>query len=201
MTRYCILYHSEQRVTMLKAVLIFTLAVIIFQLPVSQATAHLLASKTILNEYAVDGKDLTVQYTIYNVGTSVAENIEMVDESFSPHEFEIVHGLLNVSWDRLPNNANVTHTVILRPLSPGLYNMSWAKLTYDTGVDGIVQVGYTSAPGYYRIVTYPEFSRKHSSHITEWIAFFLMSTPTLLLPFFLWYTSHSKYEKLKSKKA
>ena len=38
------------------------------------------------------------------------------------------------------SNANVTHTVILRPLSPGLYNMSWAKLTYDTGVDGIVQV-------------------------------------------------------------
>ena len=33
---------------------------------------------------------------------SVAENVEMVDESFSPHEFEIVHGLLNVSWDRLP---------------------------------------------------------------------------------------------------
>ena len=35
----------------------------------------------------------------------------------------------------------------------------------------------------------------------EWMAFAIMSAPTILLPLFLWYRSHSKYENLKLKKA
>lgn len=31
--------------------------------------ARLLASKSLLNRYAVEGKDLTLQYNIYNVGS------------------------------------------------------------------------------------------------------------------------------------
>lgn len=31
--------------------------------------ARLLASKSLLNRYAVEGRDLTLQYNIYNVGT------------------------------------------------------------------------------------------------------------------------------------
>ena len=37
--------------------------------PPSEARARLLASKTLLNEYAVELKDLTIRYSIYNVGT------------------------------------------------------------------------------------------------------------------------------------
>ncbi len=35
----------------------------------------------------------------------------------------------------------------------------------------------------------------------DWLAFVAMSTPTVALPLFLWYRSHSKYEALKLKKA
>ncbi|KTF94286.1 hypothetical protein cypCar_00018959 [Cyprinus carpio] len=34
--------------------------------------ARLLASKSLLNRYAVEGRDLTLQYNIYNVGTSAS---------------------------------------------------------------------------------------------------------------------------------
>ena len=32
----------------------------------------------------------------------------------------------------MPSNTNLTHTVILRPLSYGLYNISWARLSYSS---------------------------------------------------------------------
>ena len=35
----------------------------------------------------------------------------------------------------MPSNTNLTHTVILRPLSYGLYNISWARISY-TSSDG-----------------------------------------------------------------
>lgn len=35
----------------------------------------------------------------------------------------------------------------------------------------------------------------------EWIAFAVMVLPTIAIPFFVWYQSHSKYESLKMKKA
>lgn len=35
----------------------------------SEDGARLLASKSLLNRYAVEGRDLTLQYNIYNVGS------------------------------------------------------------------------------------------------------------------------------------
>ena len=46
-------------------------AVLLALLAVSRAEegARLLASKSLLNRYAVEGRDLTLQYNIYNVGS------------------------------------------------------------------------------------------------------------------------------------
>ena len=48
---------------------VILVSVSLFWLHSSQAAGpHLLISKVILNEYTVEGKDLTIQYSIYNVG-------------------------------------------------------------------------------------------------------------------------------------
>lgn len=45
------------------------IAVVALGLVAGEEGARLLASKSLLNRYAVEGRDLTLQYNIYNVGT------------------------------------------------------------------------------------------------------------------------------------
>uniref|UniRef100_A0A7N5JJF5 Signal sequence receptor subunit 2 n=1 Tax=Ailuropoda melanoleuca TaxID=9646 RepID=A0A7N5JJF5_AILME len=92
--------------------------------------ARLLASKALLNRYAVEGRDLTLQYNIYNVGSSAALEVELSDDSFPPEDFGIVSGMLNVKWDRIAPASNVSHTVVLRPLKAGYFNFTSATITY-----------------------------------------------------------------------
>uniref|UniRef100_A0A5F8GCH0 Signal sequence receptor subunit 2 n=1 Tax=Monodelphis domestica TaxID=13616 RepID=A0A5F8GCH0_MONDO len=73
----------------------------LFSTAKSEEGARLLASKSLLNRYAVEGKDLTLQYNIYNVGSSAALDVELSDDSFPPEDFGIVSGMLNVKWDRI----------------------------------------------------------------------------------------------------
>uniref|UniRef100_A0AAX7VBK5 Signal sequence receptor, beta n=1 Tax=Astatotilapia calliptera TaxID=8154 RepID=A0AAX7VBK5_ASTCA len=92
--------------------------------------ARLLASKSLLNRYAVEGRDLTLQYSIYNVGSSAALEVELSDDSFPPEDFGIVSGMLNVKWDRIAPASNVSHTVVLRPLKAGYFNFTSATVSY-----------------------------------------------------------------------
>ncbi|XP_064391244.1 translocon-associated protein subunit beta-like [Halichondria panicea] len=167
---------------------------------VSYATPHLLVSKMILNEYVVEGKDLTIQYSVFNVGTSPAQTVTLEDDSFPKDEFVPVSGMLTAKWERVNQDANLTHIVIIKPLQAGIFNMSWAQVTY-TDADGITKFGFSSAPGVVEVVPYTDFARAHEHHMMEWLAFMVMSAPTILLPFLMWYRSHSKYEDLKTKKA
>ncbi|GAB1287713.1 Translocon-associated protein subunit beta [Apodemus speciosus] len=100
--------------------------VVLALLAVGQAEegARLLASKSLLNRYAVEGRDLTLQYNIYNVGSSAALDVELSDDSFPPEDFGIV------SERRLSSASNVSHTVVLRPLKAGYFNFTSATITY-----------------------------------------------------------------------
>ncbi|GCB82577.1 hypothetical protein scyTo_0022361, partial [Scyliorhinus torazame] len=104
--------------------------------------ARLLASKSLLNKYAVEGRDLTLQYNIYNVGTSAALDVELSDDSFPPEDFGIVSGMLTVKWDRIAPASNVTHTVVLRPLQAGYFNFTSATISYLAQEGSQVVVSY-----------------------------------------------------------
>uniref|UniRef100_A0AAZ3RTD0 Translocon-associated protein subunit beta n=1 Tax=Oncorhynchus tshawytscha TaxID=74940 RepID=A0AAZ3RTD0_ONCTS len=133
--------------------------------------ARLLASKSLLNRYAVEGRDLTLQYNIYNVGTSAALEVELSDDSFPPEDFGIVSGMLNVKWDRIAPASNVSHTVVLRPLKAGYFNFTSASVSYLAQEGGHVVVGYTSAPGQGGILAQREFDRRFSPHYVNHSSF------------------------------
>ncbi|XP_032648048.1 translocon-associated protein subunit beta [Chelonoidis abingdonii] len=166
----------------------------------SEEGARLLASKSLLNRYAVEGKDLTLQYNIYNVGSSAALDVELSDDSFPPEDFGIVSGMLNVKWDRIAPASNVSHTVVLRPLKAGYFNFTSATITYLAQEGGQVVVGFTSAPGQGGILAQREFDRRFSPHFLDWAAFGVMTLPSIGIPLLLWYSSKRKYDSPKTKK-
>lgn len=162
--------------------------------------ARLLVSKNVENDLLVEGRDLTIKYDVYNVGSSTAFNIALQDDSFPLTDFEVVRGQLSVSWKSLPPNSNVSHVVILKPLKSGTFNFTSAGVKYQPTEEADVQVALTTMPGEGPIMSNIEFSRKHSPHLLEWSIFAAMCTPSLLIPFLLWWKSHSKYAGSNGKK-
>jgi len=164
--------------------------------------ARILAVKNIVNMYLVENKDLTVEYSLYNVGDSAALDVSLSDNTFPAEDFEVVHGRLDVKWERIAPGTNVTHAAVLKPLKSGYFNFTSAEISYLASEDASEPtLGYTSGPGEGGIMSFKSFDRKFSPHILDWVAFAVMTTPSLMIPFALWYSSKSKYDSMtKSKK-
>ncbi|XP_054148671.1 translocon-associated protein subunit beta-like [Melozone crissalis] len=131
---------------------------------------------------------------------SAALDVELSDDSFSPEDFGIVSGMLNVKWDRIAPASNMSHTVVLRPLKAGYFNFTSATITYLAQEGAQVVVGFTSAPGQGGILAQRDFDRRFSPHFLDWAAFGVMTLPSIGIPLLLWYSSKRKYDTPKSKK-
>jgi len=166
-----------------------------------ESQARLLVSKNILNQLVVQGKDLTVHYSIYNVGSSAAIGVTLSDESFPSGDFEVVQGLKSAKWRSIAPGTNVSHTLIMRPQKSGMFNFTAAQVTYKPSEDATdLQVAFSSAPGEGGVMSSTEYDRKHSPHLVDWGLFGLMCVPTIVIPLLMWYRSHAKYENFKAKK-
>lgn len=166
--------------------------------------ARLLVEKKILNKYLVENKDIIVTHKIYNVGEMPAVNVQIRDSSLPKEHFQVISGVTQFVIPRLAGKENMTHTVVFRPKIGiwGRFNFTASEVTYSSGDEGkeIIQ-GFTSEPGEGYIVSLKDFDRRFSSHLLDWVAFAVMSTPSLLIPFYLWYQSKSKYDSAISKQS
>lgn len=169
----------------------------------AQSGARLLVAKQIQNKYLVEGKDIVVKYSLYNVGESAALNVLLSEKGFGEQDFDVVGGQMNVRLDRLAAGANHTHVVVVRPKRFGYFNFTAAEVKYQPSEEvQTIQVGYTGTePHQAPIIALRDYEKQFSSHMLDWLAFAAMTLPSLGIPFLLWTSSRSKYEAIaRSKK-
>ena len=110
------------------------------------------------------------QYTVYNVGSAAALEVEITDNSFHPDHFAHMSGEINARIDRVPPFTNVSHTVIVRPRKHGYFNFTSAEVLYRRTEDAPrLQVAVSSAPGEGLIVSFRDYAKKFSSHVVSFI--------------------------------
>ncbi|CAK5078738.1 unnamed protein product [Meloidogyne enterolobii] len=150
-----------------------------------------------LSEYAVENMDFVIEYVLYNVGDRTALKVTMDDRnSFPTQSFEIVKGFLHVHWEEIAPGENVTHSVIVRPRTFGIFNYTSAMVTYYPTNDAKQAIiSYSTAPGEGNIYRLKDYERRFASKISVWIGFLLLAMPTTVLPFIIWFQVQKKYAK------
>ncbi|ODN00373.1 Translocon-associated protein subunit beta [Orchesella cincta] len=159
--------------------------------------AHLLIQKRFRNSFIVEGLDLIVEYNIFNVGPIVASRVHLKDSSFEDDSnFIRVSGFTDVDLGRIPAGANVSHIIVVRPVRPGHYNFTGAQITYSPGEEQDDVIGTSSEPGTILVHSSVAYHRTNSPHYEEWMAFGVLLLPSLIIPYMLWFSSQSKYERM-----
>lgn len=158
-----------------------------------EGPARLVASKKTESKILAQNVDLTFNYKIYNIGQSAALNVEMKDSNFND-DFEIVKGAAEAKWDKIEPSDSITHEITVRAKKSGTQNITSAVFTYKASEDGEEITMFSSDYGSATIIEEREYLRKHASHLQDWVVFFLLSIPSLVFPYLLYFKSKSKYE-------
>ncbi|KAK0397804.1 hypothetical protein QR680_002276 [Steinernema hermaphroditum] len=159
-------------------------------------SAHLLASKSSLSQYAVEGMDFVLEYHLHNVGDRAALRVTLDDRhSFPTQAFEIVKGTLQVRWEKIAPGSEVTHAVTVRPRTYGGYNNTAAVVTYYPSDEAKeVRVGYTSASGEGYIFRLKDYERRFSPKAYVWLISALMCLPPFALIYYSWSSKANLYK-------
>merc|ERR1712110_918570 len=131
--------------------------------------AKLLVSKRIQNKYLVEGKDVVIHYALYNVGDNAATEVVLSEVGFGPNDFDVAGG----------------QTV---------FKFTSAEVKYKYNEEDGFKTGFSSDPVQGLIISLKDYEREFSAHMLDWIAFAVMTLPSIGIPFLLWHSSKSKYE-------
>lgn len=98
----------------------------------------------------------------------MATNVVLQDSGFPAEAFVTVKGNLNVRFNRISPGANVTHAVVVKPLTYGRFNFTAAVVQYKSFESAEQpQFAISSEPGEGYIISYAEYDKKFSPHLVN----------------------------------
>eukprot|EP01134_Creolimax_fragrantissima_P002839 CFRG2839T1 len=156
--------------------------------------ARVLGMKSITNKLAVEGKDLTVLYSFYNIGDKVATDVTVDEPDVFP-DWPLVAGI--ESGFKIPvihPGTNISHALVYRLGAVGSYEIiNSTVFSYKHGEKTVLSK--TSAPGFVMVASKAEYERKYTLQLKQW---FVYATGTILLVVFpyLGYQSSNQKSKL-----
>ncbi|XP_009325262.1 PREDICTED: LOW QUALITY PROTEIN: translocon-associated protein subunit beta-like [Pygoscelis adeliae] len=162
-----------------------------------EEAAGLLASKSLLNRYAVE--DRAPQYTVGAAGSGAALNTELSNGSLPSEDFGVLSGMFNVKQLQIAGASDVPHAEILRLPEAAYFNFASAAVACLAREGGQALVGFTSAPGQGGILAQRELDGRFSPRLLDRAAFGVMTLPSVGL-LLLWDLKKRKYDTRKTEK-
>jgi len=163
--------------------------------------ARLLVHKNVETKYLIENQDIVINYRIFNVGGRPATNVQINDNSLPKEYFEWFNQTNQFQIPIIQPKQQEIRTLIYKPKTGvwGQFNFTFAEVHYRTEGESEPLFGMSTEPGYGYIFSTVEYDRRFNFHWFDWILFSLLTIPSLGFPFYLWWGSKSKYEKLAKK--
>eukprot|EP00128_Syssomonas_multiformis_P002374 Colp12_sorted_trinity150504_noHs@4764 len=191
----------------MKAVFVL-LALALCQISSTEGAAHLLAAKSVVNEYVVESLNLTIEYHIFNVGNEKAVEVQLDDPTFNVDYFIPLEGNTSVTFDSIEAGANVSYTRVFKPVLPDVEKGHYASFNFTSGLvrykasETAEDFTFTKTSTIGTVYVFPlnDYERAFGNHIQEWGIFAGSLAVLLGLPYLAWSSAKTKYSS-KAKRA
>lgn len=153
--------------------------------------AFLILSRTVETRDVLENHNLTLLYSVFNVGGGEATDLVLLDKSFPIKRFLVLEGEFSKEWPSLAPGASVTTSVVVDARRAGTFYTHPATLTYKPA--GGVETKTTSASdATISVEDVSTFNKRTDMHVTDWIAFAVASALTILGPYVVYSTNARK---------
>lgn len=128
----------------------------------------------------VAGRNVTVSYSVHNVGSKPATQVQLKDLSYPQSRFELDKSPRN-TWDHLEPGQSVSLTVTLLPKRSGELYVAPASVTYFDG--DRKHTSKLAADESFFVEDLISFRRRTDTHNTTWLIFFIAFVVLSIAPF------------------
>lgn len=170
----------------------------------SSYPGRIISRKKVISKVPAAGQPLEFEYTIWNVGNSNIENVELIDNTFSAEDFvEAKTVSIKKEIIKPGESYKEIHSVIPKMNDEAKIKLQPAKVTYKTKTsnDNDELLEYSSdgaTDGIVPIKTAAFYARNVASHYTDWLIFLAMAGASTILPYTTGNKLVEKYTKAKT---
>lgn len=128
----------------------------------------LLALDKVMSGTLVAGRNITVTYTIHNVGARTATSVQLKDASFPASRFN-TDLPARKTWEQLDAGASVSHSVQVEPKRAGELFVAPAAVSYlDEGEKRVSRIADADS---FVVEDLLAFRRRTDSHASTWMIY------------------------------